>query len=361
MTIAIIDADIIGRRKHRFPNLVCLKLSSYHKSIGDIVILKTDYNNLQEFDKVYIACVFTSTNVPKDVLILSNVEYGGTGFFYDKAVPLPYHIEHIKPDYSLYDNWIENQTSNGIKASEFRCYKDYSIGYTTRGCCRQCSFCVNRNSNGSIKHSPISEFVDNSRKKITLLDDNLFACRDWKNILQELQSTGKPFQFKQGLDERLLTDEMCEMLANSKYDGEYIFAFDNYKDAPLIEKKLKMFIKYSNAICKFYCFCGFDRDDMWDATFWRNDIIELLSRIEILMKNRCLPYVMRYERYEESPYRGMYILLANWCNLPAFFKKKTLREFSVIKGENSAYARYFRKMIEDIPETEYFCDLRFDK
>ena len=27
--IAIIDADLIGRKKHRFPNLVCMKLSNY--------------------------------------------------------------------------------------------------------------------------------------------------------------------------------------------------------------------------------------------------------------------------------------------------------------------------------------------
>lgn len=32
MNIAIIDADLIGRKKHRFPNLACMKISSYYKS-----------------------------------------------------------------------------------------------------------------------------------------------------------------------------------------------------------------------------------------------------------------------------------------------------------------------------------------
>lgn len=27
--IAVIDADMIGRKKHRFPNLACMKLSGY--------------------------------------------------------------------------------------------------------------------------------------------------------------------------------------------------------------------------------------------------------------------------------------------------------------------------------------------
>ena len=32
--VAIIDADLIGRKKHRFPNLVCMKLSGYYKELG---------------------------------------------------------------------------------------------------------------------------------------------------------------------------------------------------------------------------------------------------------------------------------------------------------------------------------------
>lgn len=31
MKIGIIDADLIGKKKHYFPNLVCMKLSAWHK------------------------------------------------------------------------------------------------------------------------------------------------------------------------------------------------------------------------------------------------------------------------------------------------------------------------------------------
>lgn len=135
MNIAIIDADIVGKRKHRFPNLCCMKLSAYHKSIGDSVLLKTDYDNLDVYDKVYISKVFTDTEVPgepKDksnkncdtiaewyadnwFLNQPNIEYGGTGFFYDKAPPLPEHIEHIMPDYHLYDEWVLAAIDRGRK------------------------------------------------------------------------------------------------------------------------------------------------------------------------------------------------------------------------------------------------------
>ena len=49
MKIAIIDADLIGRIRHRFPNLVCMKISGFHKSNGDSVTLKTDYFDLESF------------------------------------------------------------------------------------------------------------------------------------------------------------------------------------------------------------------------------------------------------------------------------------------------------------------------
>lgn len=357
--IAVIDADLIGRKRHRFPNLVCMKLSGYHKANGDKVTLKADYDGLDNFDKVYIAKVFTDTQIPSTVLSLPNVEYGGTGFFYDKAVPLPSAVEHTKPDYHLYDDWVKTQLAAGKKPQEFRYYTDYAIGYLTRGCFRKCDFCVNRNYDRVQIHSPLTEFLDGERKKICLLDDNFLGSPHWREILTELRQTGLPFQFKQGLDERLLTEEVCELLFSSKYDRDYIFAFDNYADAEIIQKKILLLRKYTNAVPKFYCFTGYDHAGKWDAAFWHRDLLELIWRIEILMRHRCLPYIMRYSRYEESPYRGLYITLARWCNQPAFFKKKSFAEFVDANGVNSASYRYMCAFERDFPEAAYFLNLKF--
>jgi hypothetical protein len=359
MKIAVIDADLIGRNKHRFPNLVCMKLSGYYKELGDEVELKMDYENLDQYDKVFISKVFTDTPVDEEVLNLPNVEYGGTGFYYDKAPKLPHEIEHHMPDYHLYDEWVNEQLENGGKRVDFRYYLDYSIGFVTRGCFRQCEFCVNRNYKKVEEHSPLSEFVDESRKKICLLDDNFLGCPNWKNLLEQLQTTGKQFQFKQGLDERILTEEKCEMLFKSKYDGEYIFAFDNVADAELIERKLQLLRKHTDKIPKFYVFCGFDRADKWDSDFWAQDIFDIFKRIEILMKYKCLPYIMRFNRYEESPYRGLYISIARWCNQPSFFKKKSLREFGVANGETSACNRYILDFEKEYPEVSRYLDMKF--
>lgn len=92
-----------------------MKISGYHKGLGHDVMLKLDYENLASFDKIFISKVFTDTEVCEDVLKLSNVEYGGTGFFYDKAKSLSDEIEHSMPDYELYGDWIDEQLEKGGK------------------------------------------------------------------------------------------------------------------------------------------------------------------------------------------------------------------------------------------------------
>jgi hypothetical protein len=220
---------------------------------------------------------------------------------------------------------------------------------------------VNRNYDKVYEHSSLEEFLDVNRSKICLLDDNFLGCLSWERLLKELKATGKPFQFKQGLDERILTAEKCGMLFGRRYDGDYIFAFDNIKEAKLIEEKIKLARMYSSAIFKFYVFCGFDREDKWDQEFWVKDIFDVLIRVEILMRHRCIPYIMRFERYEESPYRGMYITIARWCNQPSLFKKKSLREFALAHGKKSACYKYLSDFEEKFPEVAYFYDLKFER
>lgn len=132
--------------------------------------------------------------------------------------------------------------------------------------------------------------------------------------------------YKQGMDERLLTDEKCELLFSAKYDGDYTFAFDNIADYDLIQRKLQMIRRYTNSVnIKFYILVGFESTDL-------NDIINMWKRIELLMKYNCLPYIMRFQDKNEVPwmnseFKGLYTAVARWCNQPSFFKKMSFREF----------------------------------
>lgn len=377
MKIAIIDSDLLNSGRHRFPNLACMKISGYYKDIGAEVELLTDYSKAEEYDRVFISKVFSDTKVPEAVLALPNVEYGGTGFFYDKAPKLPEEIEHHFPDYNLYSKWVESQleaaktkwSEDGYDLEDFNetgfmkkfsAYTAYSIGFTTRGCIHGCPFCVNQHYRRCSLHSPVSEFLDPNRPYIYLLDDNVLACPDWKQIFEELNATGKRFSFHQGMDERLLTDEKCEVIFKSNWIGDFIFAFDNIADRKVIVEKLQMIRRYTDKVCKFYCFTGFNHENkgVYERDFWSRDIRDLFERIKILIDHKCLPYVMRYEDYATSPYRGMYVTIARWCNQPSFFKKSSFREFcekNAKRGQRSSikYLEEFEKEYPQIART-YF-------
>ena len=297
--------------------------------------MKTDYDNLQTFDKVYIAKVFTDTPIPdgglfENILEMANVEYGGTGFYYDKAPALPPEIEHFMPDYHLYDAWLKDKGG-----TDFKAYKEYSIGFLTRGCFRHCAFFVNRKSSEVKKHSPLSEFLDPSRKKICLLDDNFFGYEEWQKELEELIDTNKPFHFKQGLDVRLLDDDKAQILFKAKYDGDYIFAYDDFKDTPIIEEKIKLIRRHTQQDkIKFYVLCGYDRRGKFDENFFRNDLKETILRLKLLKKYDCKGYVMRYEKCYKSGFQAIYNNVASWANQPQFFIKMPFVDFVTARYKN---------------------------
>lgn len=54
---------------------------------------------------------------------------------------------------------------------------------------------------------------------------------------------------------------------------------------------------------------------------------DLFKRIEILNRYQCLPYIMKYENYQHSKYKALYVNIARWCNMVQFYKKTSFREF----------------------------------
>ena len=193
------------------------------------------------------------------------------------------------------------------------------------------------------------------------------ACKDWRPLLEELQSLNKPFVFKQGLDVRLLTKEKSEMLFKSKYDKDFIFAFDDIADYNIIKQKLNIIRQVTKKDVKFYVLVGYDRSNQYDENFWRQDLFDMFERIKLLIEYRCVPYIMRYYKYEESPYRGTYITVARWCNQPSVFKKKTMIEYIALdkssrKGNKCASEDYYLQIKRDIPELiDQYYNMKMDK
>lgn len=262
--IGIIDADLLDRGT-RFPNLSLMKIAGYQQDIGNEATLIENYDDVpvdNDFDELYMGKVFDFTKIPVDIDKYKNLKIGGTGFFFEKAFDvehrLPEEIEHHMPLYSLYDNFIQNEIERGINPNKFTDYQYYSIGFTTRGCVRQCPFCVNQNSRGIQRWSPVSEFMDDSRPKIYLWDDNILAFHDWENVIDELIATGKPFSFRQGMDIRFMTEDKARKITAAKYVGDYTFAFDNVKDKAYILQGLKYWLKYAKKQTRFYVLCAYE-------------------------------------------------------------------------------------------------------
>lgn len=187
MNIGIIDAGLLDNGT-RHPNLALMKISVYYKDDGHHVELITKYENVSKYERIYISKVFTFTNIPKWILSLPNLVIGGTGFFPDGGESLEYGIEHHKPDYKLYGSYVEGQIKAGKSRVRFSDYLDHSIGFATRGCFRKCEFCVNKKDDRAIKHSNISEFVDDKKPYIYLWDEYCSNCGEQGDLIVDNQS-----------------------------------------------------------------------------------------------------------------------------------------------------------------------------
>lgn len=388
--IGLVDADLLCNGT-RHPNLALLKIAGYFRDNGfvrgdaenvstyKLITNESNFQELQKYDYFYVSCVFTFTiadppivltTLLKDKKLAKKVRMGGTGNYANLSVAEGFaekreedmhrlendaflntlknkfggygiNMRTQMPDYHLYDEFIN--VMEGIKRASayYKDYKDYSIGFLTRGCFRRCPFCVNKLENKAMPYSNLNDFLDNEidettgklkRPYIYLWDDNFLASPYWEQLLDELIATKRPFQFRQGLDERLLAqnkrgEDMAKKLAGANYHGDFIFAFDNWFDRKLIVKALKIWKYYCpKKETKFYLFCGFQQSEN-DYKKFQQDIAEIFMRICVLMRYGCLPYIMRHEDYKKAPIPNIYVQIARWCNQPGFFRNLSFWQF----------------------------------
>jgi hypothetical protein len=386
----IVDADLLDNGT-RHPNLVLMKLAGYFRdrNISYKFIYNNDNDDISNYSFIYVSKVFTFTKVPSflDKIEPSKIIKGGTGYYVEEDnlelfnqqreddmarleldPNLPnFNMASQMPDYTLYNEYVDGEIKKGKNPQSYKDYQFFSIGFLTRGCIRKCPFCVNKNIDYVYNYSNLHDFVDNSRPMIYLWDDNFLASKDWKPLLLELQATKKPFQFRQGLDIRLVNEEKAEMLAKSKYHGDFIFAFDQIKDKELIVKKLKIWKQYTKKTTKLYLFCGYEISDDQSLI---NDILHLFERIEVLMSYGCLGYVMRHEDYRNHPLKNIYVQIARWCNQPQFYKKMSFKEFIErnqfwVKTDNKCmslktYEDFSSNFPEYAPQLNHYFNMKYD-
>lgn len=124
-----------------------------------------------------------------------------------------------------------------------------------------------------------------------LCDPNILACKDWKELLQQLIDSKARVDFNQGIDIRLMTKEKAEMLSKIRVKSLH-FAFDRIEDKDIILPKFEEFRKVSKVHphnLQVYVLVG-DRE--------RRVTEDDLFRVEWLKANGYAPYIMIYNKDE---------------------------------------------------------------
>ncbi len=144
-TIGLVDADLLDGGT-RFPNLALMKIASFERSRGAAVRLCLTAADATPCAKIFVSKVFTKSRVPRQIEeIADRCEFGGTGFNLVDAPPLPSEVERSKPFYDLYKPFVDS--FGDAPPRWLDAYSKTSIGFTSRGCFRRRSFCVNRKKN----------------------------------------------------------------------------------------------------------------------------------------------------------------------------------------------------------------------
>lgn len=271
--VGLIDVD-----SHNFPNLALMKISSYHKRNGDSVEMAT----LGNYDKLYVSKLFNFSDLNLNTLITADETIiGGSG--YDLSINLPPEIEVCDPDYSIYPMY------------------DFSLQFYSRGCIRNCSFCIVRQKEGYIKAvKPMALNPNGSR--IEVLDNNFFANPEWMFAVNDLMRTKQTVNLH-GVDVRLMNEEQAYWLNKLKHHKQIHIAWDfpNLDLTPKI-KEMTKYIKPYKIMC--YVLIGYNSTPEQD-----------LYRVEKLRELGVDPFVMPYNKSDKYQKK-----FARWVNHKAIFK-----------------------------------------
>ena len=282
MNIGLADVD-----SHGWPNLCLMKLSTYHKAQGDTVEM---WRPEGCYDLVYKSKVFTDT-YSKDNLYIANADKiirGGTG--YGPGPDLPDAIEHSRPDYLLYPQ-----------------FSDTAYGFLTRGCFRNCGFCIVSGKEGrqSRQVADLSEFWDGQRE-IKLLDANLLACPDHERLLVQLAGSRAYVDFSQGLDIRLTTPDNVALLNKVRIKTVH-FAWDN----PNVD-----LTGYFRRFVELTAIKSDRKRRVYVLTNFGSTHEQDLYRVETLRGLGYDPYIMVYDRPSAPPITRH---LQRWVNNKRIF------------------------------------------
>lgn len=280
MLIGLHDADRNG-----FPNLALMKISAWHKAQGDEVRW---WIPMEEYDKVYSSKVFTFT--PEEPMLPLGTIKGGTGYhMYDE---LPLKIDQMYPDYSIYPD---------VK---------HAIGFLTRGCIRNCPWCIVPRKEGGIRaYNTWREIKRPDSRDIVFMDNNVLACPHGLEQIKDMAGENIRVDFNQGLDARLITPEVAKNLAALKWIRFIRMSCDSLDMLPTVER----------AIYRL-CDCGVKPYRIFVYMLVTENIFDDERRALRLRDLGVEVFAQPYRDYDGGEPSKDMRRFARWVNMKAIFK-----------------------------------------
>jgi len=300
MNVLLVEPDYYTT----YPPLGLLKLASYHRAIGDNInyVRGIDVSVASmEFDKIEITSLFTYAWEPvhkairyyHNIFPKAEIEVGGI-----YATLMPDHIKSTFPFVKVFKG-LHPQAENYVPAYDILKkvdkWKDWnkSILFSSRGCIRKCPFCIVPKMEGKYRaiYRSVMDFVYPGHKTLVLWDNNFLVSPFAKEILTELIEHKIKPDLNQGIDARLMTDEIAELLVKAKPETIHM-AYDWVNERPYIYRAVEMLSKkgYSRREMIFYTLYNF-----YDPVHKHGDTPDdFLKRLKDLMQLGVCSYPMRF-------------------------------------------------------------------
>lgn len=288
MRIGLIDID------STLPNLALMKISNYHKTNGSKVEFIQAGKN---YDKIYASAIFTRSKHKCEKLIdyyKDKIEIGGTGW--DLTKELPEEIDRMKPDYDLYKVEDIAPRIKGISTKQRKVEKAAEIvsagmGFTSRGCIRNCGFCFVPAKEGKFKNvAEIKDLINPKSNVLILHDNNLTADPFCIDKLQEIKDRELVVDINQGCDVRLMNEDIAKALSEVKHLRSIHYAWDLMGFEEQVLNGIDTLSKYIKNY-KHMCFM---------LTGYNTSFEEDMYRFRKLNELGIRPYIMRYNEKKDD-------------------------------------------------------------
>lgn len=323
--IGLIDVD------GKLPNLALMKISNFYKSMGEQVEFVRPDAKKTEYEKIYASAIFTKSKGECEKLkeyYGDCIEIGGTGWDIEKR--LPTEIENMKPDYDLYTADMIYPKIKGIMTKERKKAKaqqivDAGMGFTSRGCIRNCPFCmVPKKEECFRQDSEIKDIINPRGNVLVLSDNNLTADPYCIDKLHEIRDRKLIVDINQGCDVRLMTPEIAQALSEVHHLRSLHYAWDlmGFEKQVLDGiKVMSQFIPESKHMC--FCLVGFN-------TSFEED----MYRVKKLLELGVRPYIMRYNERRDDLRLNHF---ARWINSFIYKAVPNFEDYEPWKRDRNKY------------------------